>query len=126
MDIRQLNRKKSKGSTMVMAVVAVAFVSIIATVCLIAAGTNAMLKGQNLRNKKNFYSSESIVEELYSGIGMTSMNSLSESYKYTLSHKMELENTGPIYTGKASAISNGKANAIFRKKFIGFDDCMVE
>ncbi|HBZ53151.1 MAG TPA: hypothetical protein DEO82_05200 [Eubacterium sp.] len=118
MDIHQLNKKRSKGSTMVMAIVAVAFVSIIATVCLLAAGTNAMLKGQNLRNKKNFYSSESIVEELYSGIGMTSMNSLSESYKYTLSKKMEPENTGSIYTGKMSAISNDKANAIFRKKFI--------
>ncbi len=117
MDIHQLNKKRSKGSTMVMAIVAVAFVSIIATVCLLAAGTNAMLKGQNLRNKKNFYSSETIVEELYSGIGMTSMNSLSESYKYVLSNRSEAVNI-PVATGDVDIISNNKANSMFRKKFI--------
>lgn len=62
--IRTLKRKSNSGSTLVTAIVVVAFMSILGTIALYIAGENYKMKVIDSSNKKSFYEAEEVVEVL--------------------------------------------------------------
>ena len=62
--IRMIKEKSNSGSTLVTAVVVVAFMSILGTIALYIAGENYKMKVIDSSNKKSFYEAEEVVEVL--------------------------------------------------------------
>lgn len=62
------NRKPNQGSSLIMVLVAVAFIGILATVVLSMAMSNLQMKRVDKASKKNFYSAETALDELRTGL----------------------------------------------------------
>lgn len=87
-------KKDNKGMTLLLAVVAVAFVGILAASIISATMTNYRLKMMDKYSKETFYSADSIVEEIHTGIGIKCFDALSEAYNYTASNLLYQSNLG--------------------------------
>lgn len=81
-----LLRKNNKGASMIVALIAIAFVGILASVVLSSAVTNYKLKVMNNKAKKTFYSAESALQEIMAGLGADCYGVLESAYLYTVSH----------------------------------------
>lgn len=81
-----LLRKNNKGASMVVALIAIAFVGILASVVLSSAVTNYKLKVMNNKAKKTFYSAESALQEIMAGLSADCYSVLENAYLYTVSH----------------------------------------
>ena len=115
---RRVSPKKNKiglndsGSTMVMAVIAIAFVAILATVILSASLANINMKRMDSNSKNTFYTAESVLDEVKAGIGYDSINVLGESYTKVLT---TLVRQGPSYK---YIINNEQANQELKEYFV--------
>lgn len=79
-------KNDNKGMTLLLAIVAVAFVGILAASIVSATTTNYKLKMMDKYSKETFYSADSVVEEIHTGIGIKCFDALSEAYNYTASN----------------------------------------
>lgn len=77
---RDICRKDNRGSSMVAALVAVAFVAILASVVMSSTITNYKLKTMNYKSKKTFYSAESAMEEIHAGLSSACYDELEKEY----------------------------------------------
>lgn len=75
-------KNDNKGMTLLLAIVAVAFVGILAASIVSATTTNYKLKMMDRYSKETFYSADSVVEEIHTGIGIKCFDALSEAYNY--------------------------------------------
>lgn len=82
-------RKKLKlnnsGSTLVLAILAIAFLSLLASVILAAAVGNVLMKRIDNNSKSTFYTAESVVDEIKVGVGKDSVVSMADAYEEVLS-----------------------------------------
>lgn len=76
-------KKDNKGVTLLLAIVAVAFVGILAASIVSATMTNYKLKMMDKYSKETFYSADSVVEEIRTGIGVKCFDALADAYNYT-------------------------------------------
>lgn len=108
------NRKKlnNNGSTLVMAVIAIAFVALLVVTILSAAMTNMKIKQMNNRSKDTFYTAETVLDEIKAGVGHDSISSMSEAYKAVLTTMVR---QGDSYK---YVINNDEANKEFKEKFV--------
>ena len=116
---RKLNKNYNshKGSTLMLVLIAVSFISLLGAVTLFVAFSNLILKKYDAKNKETFYTAESVLDEVYTGLGMKSMDNMSGAYSYVLAHIMTNESGGVILSTPVS-ITEEEANTLFRKKFI--------
>lgn len=109
---RKLN---NTGASLVVVLIAVAFVSILTAIILSAAATNYRLKIMNNKSKKTFYSAEGALDEVYAGLGEVTSNTMETAY---LAVAQNLSKTisvgGNSYTVK---IDNDEANAQLKKLY---------
>lgn len=107
-------RKKlnDNGSTLVMAVVAIAFAALLVATILVASMANINLKRMANRSKNTFYTAESVLDEIRAGVGHDSISSMSMSYEKVLTTLVR-EGTSYSYV-----INNEQANEEFKDKFI--------
>lgn len=115
---RKITNKSSKGSTMLNVLVAVAFVALIGSVLMFTAMSNYALKQLNLQGKNTFYTAESVVEEVYTGMGMNTMDNISDAYTYALSNRKIVVNVGSNLI--ETEATNRESNTLMRRKFIKF------
>lgn len=108
------NRKKlnNNGSTLVMAVIAIAFVALLVVTILSAAMTNMKIKQMNNRSKDTFYTAETVLDEIKAGVGHDSISSMSDAYKAVLTTMVR---QGDSYK---YVINNDEANKEFKEKFV--------
>lgn len=108
------NRKKlnNSGSTLVMAVIAIAFVALLVVTILSAAMANMKIKQMNNRSKDTFYTAETVLDEIKAGVGHDSISSMSDAYKAVLTTMVR---QGDSYR---YVINNDEANKDFKEKFI--------
>lgn len=108
-------RLNNKGASLVVVLIAVAFVSILTAIILSAAATNFRLKIMNNKSKKTFYSAEGALEEVYAGLGEVTSNTMETAY---LQVAQNLSKTitvgGDSYTIK---IDNKDANAQLKELY---------
>ena len=92
--IRSFLKKDNKGSTMVVALVAIAFVGVLASTILTATMANYKMKHINYKAKKTFYNAESAVDEIYDGLSKVCYDTLESEYMETVSHLIANSSNG--------------------------------
>lgn len=102
-------RKDNKGVTLVLAIVAIAFVGVLASAILSAAATNYRLKIMDKYSKNTFYNADSITEEIHTGLGIMCYDSLEEAYDYAAA------NLGQNYITGGTVISQRYDNETVNK-----------
>lgn len=76
--------KNNAGSSIVMVVVAIAFIGIVVGALLAAAVQSYRLKLAELNSKDNFYYIEQALNEIYAGVGTQTVEDLQNAYVYTV------------------------------------------
>lgn len=114
-------RKKIKGklnnsgSTLVVVLVMVAFMTVLGTVAVTSAMVGYKMKLVDKEVKRTFYSAEEVVDEIYAGLGMKTMNILQEAYMGVISSVTVTDTfEGDSYKRQ---VSNSEANRMLREKF---------
>lgn len=85
----RVNRRiklNNSGSTLALTIVAIALISILASVILAASAGNIVMKKIDTNAKTTFYTAESVVDEVKVGVGKDSINSMAKSYEKVLSN----------------------------------------
>lgn len=108
-------RKDNKGVTLVLAIVAIAFVGVLASAILSAAATNYRLKIMDKYSKNTFYSADSITEEIHTGLGIMCYKSLEEAYDYAASNLGKYSVTGGVVT--MNRYNNEMVNKNMKEKY---------
>lgn len=73
--------KDNSGATLVVVLIVVAFIAVLGSVAIAGAMVNLKMKVVDKKAKKTFYSCEEAVDEIYSELGMVSMDALEAAYK---------------------------------------------
>ncbi len=104
------NRLKhnNKGSSLVIAIIAVSFVAILGTVILSSTMANYQMKVMNYQSKKTFYSAETALEEIYSGLANECYSQLESAYIASVTELVSND----------KAIDNAKANENMRIRYL--------
>lgn len=85
MFLRQMNKKRNnKGSSVVLVIVAIAFVSMLASMSAFMSYYNWMAKYNDRESKVNFYSAEEAMAEINAGLQNVVGNAMSVAYYYAL------------------------------------------
>lgn len=80
---RKLN---NSGSTLVMTILTIAFISLLASVILAASVGNVIMKRIDYNSKDAFYTAESVLDEIKVGVGKDSMEAMAGAYENVLSN----------------------------------------
>ncbi len=81
------NRKlNNNGSTLVMTILTIAFISLLASVILAASVGNVIMKKIDYNSKDAFYTAESVLDEIKVGVGKDSMEAMAGAYENVLSN----------------------------------------
>ncbi|MCR4908469.1 MAG: hypothetical protein K5985_06515 [Lachnospiraceae bacterium] len=84
--MKRLIRKNNRGSAIIVVLVTVAFVFILITTLLFVTLSNILMKYSDARNKNNFYTAETVVEQIKAGLENKSSAAFSEAYKSSLTY----------------------------------------
>lgn len=82
------------GSTLITVLVAVSFLVILATMIISVSSVSLKMKQTEYVMKKNFYSDELVLDDVYNGIGEVTSDCLSEAYVEILSNVEDGSGTG--------------------------------
>lgn len=99
-------KKKNQGSTIIIVVVAMAFVGILASVVLSMSVTNFQMKNVNREAKVNFYSAESVLDEIKTGLQNDYGEVLSETYTEIMKNYNDLSVDSRNYVFKQQFMKN--------------------
>lgn len=108
--------KQNNGSTLVIVLTVVAFLSILAVIVTQAAAVNYKMKMVNKQAQNTFYTSEDAVDEIYAALGKAAMESFDEAYNEEMASIVKQTNIGGNnVTYKLSSLTT---NSSLRKNFI--------
>lgn len=108
-----LHQKKNTGSTLITVLAAVSFLMILATMILSTSMANLQMKQMEYAVKKNFYTDEQVLDDVYNGIGKVSTDCLSRAYARILSQAADDK-------GEAIFTTQDAAYQAFSKLFMEF------
>ena len=111
---RKLKKLNNRGSSIVMVIVALAFIGIIVGALLTAAGYAYRLKSQDLNARDNFYYVEQAMNEIYAGVGSETVADMQEAYIYTVEHMVEYDLQLNSYVTK----TQDAAEEMFKEQFM--------
>ena len=94
------------GSTLALAVATIAFVALLAATVISAASVNLALKRAQVYSDRAFYTAETAVDEVYTGLGVKSLNMLNSVFADVSSNLLETDLT----TGMQFMVDNKTAN----------------
>ena len=84
-EIRKLHKKMNdKGSAIVVVIIAMTFIGILASVLMYMSLLNYQMKVNNLKAKDNFYSAETVLDQIRLGMQEEVSDSLKEAYQKVL------------------------------------------
>lgn len=81
---RQEEKWDDRGGALITVVVVTAFISILVTIILYAAGMNYYMKNADKKNKDSFYDAEIVMESIKAGLVPEAMAAFQEAYKATM------------------------------------------
>ncbi len=79
--LRKVMKKNNNGSSIVVVIVALAFVGILAATIMWMALNNFYMKATDTKNKRSFYSSENVMEEIMAGLQADVSTAIDLSYR---------------------------------------------
>lgn len=107
--IKKLN---NQGSTFILSLLVITLLTTLAFALANASISNMMMKSIDRNAKTNFYTAESLLDEVRAGIGKDSINNLSVAYEGVLTNLVKYSSTG------SSVKDNAKANDEMKALFI--------
>ena len=107
--IKKLN---NQGSTFVLSLLVITLLTTLALALANASLSNMMMKSMDRSAKKNFYTAESLLDEVRAGIGRDSLDCLADSYEQVLT---TIVNNS---SGTAVVKDNDKANKELKEAFM--------
>ncbi len=109
------NRKhRNSGSSFIMVVATLSFISILAAAVIVAIGMFYRLRAMNVNNKNNFYYVEKALDEIYTGVGSIAIQDLKTAYSETVEIMVYYD----IEKGTYITISEDAANKVMKDKFL--------
>jgi hypothetical protein len=99
----------NRGSSMTLALVAIIFVTLLASTVLAVSVSNLSLKRVETSSKKAFYTAETAVDELYNALGQQALTSMNDAYVDQLSEQIDKE---------GNIADNTEANKAMKIKFL--------
>lgn len=90
-------RRRNRGSSIVIVIIAMAMIGILATTLLWMSYINYMIKVNDLRNKNSFYSAETVMEQMMAGLQNTASKAVAEAYDEVLANWDSLGTEGNRY-----------------------------
>lgn len=96
-------KRRNSGSAIVIVIIAMAMIGILATTLLWMSYINYMIKVNDIRNKKSFYSAETVMEQIMAGLQNTVSVSVTEAYDEVLSNWDSLGTEGNRYSAFSTA-----------------------
>ncbi len=113
--IKKLFKKlNNDGSSLVMVIVALAFIGIIVGALLTAVGYSYRLKLQDLNSRDNFYYVEQAMNEIYAGVGSEVVSDMQDAYAHTVENMLVYDFQTKAYIAK----SDKEVQADFANKFM--------
>lgn len=113
MKIRNVKKLNNQGSTFVLALIVIMFVTTLAVAVLSASLNNLTMKSVNRTSTGTFYTAESVLDEIRAGVGLDAMNGLGDSYESVLTNIVKKNASGYSYM-----IDNDTAMLNFKNSFI--------
>ena len=113
---KKIKKLDNRGSSIVMVVVALAFIGIIVGALLSAAMYGYRQKLQNLNAKNNFYNVEQSMQEIYAGVGINTIEEMQRAYTYTLTNMVYFDTFEETYV----SLDDDSANFLFKSKFMEY------
>lgn len=107
--------KQNSGSTLVIVLTVVAFLSILAVVVTSSAAANYRMKMVNKQAQKAFYTSEDAVNEIYAALGKVAMECFDNAYNEEMATVIKNTNIGG--SNVEYTLSNLTTNSNLRKNF---------
>ena len=104
----------NSGSSLVLVVVALAFVGILVGALLSAVGYVYRLKLYDYNARDNFYYVEQAMDEIYAGVGNQTVEYMKEAYSYTVENMVRYDLAEGAYVN----IGDDAANNLFKDKFM--------
>jgi hypothetical protein len=80
----------NKGSTLLLVVIAICFIGILGSIILSLTVTNIQMKQVDYQAKSNFYSTETVMDELKSGLEKMSSDCMYQAYNYLLINYVQI------------------------------------
>lgn len=115
--IKKIKSKlNNRGSSFVMLVVTIAFLSVLATSILVAVGFSYQLKVYNLNSRNNFYYVEQALDEIYAGVGNIAVNNLRQAYSDTVEVLVYYDTVTKEYM----PMKDDTANTLMKKTFMQY------
>lgn len=74
----------NRGSTFIVVMVAMSFLAVLGTIIISVSAANIQMKNQEHVSKRNFYTDEMGLDDIYHGIGQVAAESLSQAYTEVL------------------------------------------
>lgn len=108
------NKINNSGSSLVLVIVALAFVGILTGALLTAVAYVYRLKLYDYNAKSNFYYLEQAMDEVYAGLGSQTMIDMQEAYQETREKVVHYDPDKNTYKN----IGNEKANMLFKDSFM--------
>ncbi len=115
--IKRIKSKlNNRGSSFVMLIVTIAFLSVLAVSLLVAVGFSYQMKVYNLNSRDNFYYVEQALDEIYAGVGNIAVNNLRQAYSDTVEVLVYYDTSLKEYV----PMSDDNANKLMKKTFMQY------
>ncbi len=111
-------QSNNAGSTLVMVVITIAFLTVLATLIISLATMNVQLRNQDVLSKKTFYTAEEAVDEVYANLGMMAMDEFADSYEKVAANINYEVSVGGDYV--TTVQNNAFYNSMMRETFIDY------
>ncbi len=125
-------KNENRGSSLLIAIIAIAFIGILATVILTSSVTNYQLRVLDNQSQKSFYSAETALQEIYAGLGIVCYQELENSYTEVVEDLFDQVTTnGVVYyvqkdNEEANALMKEKYMAVMQSYFPSIEDAIIE
>ena len=126
-----VNKSNNRGASLVLVIVVVTFISILATMLLYIAGNNYLMKITELNTKKNFYATETALEEAKEGLCLICAEAAEDAYvdtmvRYSVSSSYSrYETFEQIYLQKLEEAWDEEAAAVSASGIPGTEDYLT-
>lgn len=104
-----IKKMNNRGSSMFLVMVGIIFVMLLASTVMAVAYANIVLKWTEKKANQAFYTAETAVDQVYSGLGDCALQSVSDAYVSQL---------GKIVEDSGSIVDNDAANKSMKKLFV--------
>ena len=109
-----IKRMDNRGASLFIVLMSIIFVTLLASTVMAVALSNLALKQMEKSSKNAFYTAETAVDRIYSGLGDYALDAVGDAYMIQLGEIVTVDPT----TNQKALINNAQANRDMKKRFV--------